>query len=48
MKKVSLPMVPFHSCQEKLKATRLGKRFELHNSFICAGGNTADTCQVKL
>jgi len=46
MKKVQLPMVPFHSCQDSLRRTRLGSRFQLHNSFVCAGGQeNADTCQ---
>lgn len=48
MKKVQLPMVPIRSCQESLKKTRLGHRFELHPSFVCAGGEeNVDTCQVR-
>lgn len=48
MKKVPLPMVPFHSCQDSLRRTRLGSRFQLHNSFVCAGGQqNIDTCQVR-
>lgn len=38
LKKIELPVVPFTPCQESLRKTRLGKRFNLHNSFICAGG----------
>ncbi|CRL07166.1 CLUMA_CG020154, isoform A [Clunio marinus] len=46
MKKVQLPMVPFHSCQSSLRKTRLGSRFNLHHSFVCAGGEPdIDTCQ---
>ena len=49
MKKVPLPMVPFQSCQESLRRTRLGQRFTLHNSFVCAGGQeNVDTCQVRI
>lgn len=33
-------------CQSALRTTRLGKRFELHDSFLCAGGQAGvDTCQ---
>lgn len=46
LKKVPLPMVPFNQCQERLKKTRLGNRFLLHPSFVCAGGEpNVDTCQ---
>lgn len=46
-KKIQLPMVPFQSCQESLRRTRLGSRFQLHFSFVCAGGQAnIDTCQV--
>ncbi|KAL7025074.1 hypothetical protein ACKWTF_013323 [Chironomus riparius] len=46
MKKIELPMVQFNECQERLKNTRLGKRFLLHPSFVCAGGETnVDVCQ---
>jgi len=38
LKKINLPVVPFLPCQESLRKTRLGKRFNLHNSFMCAGG----------
>lgn len=38
LKKIELPIVPFLPCQESLRKTRLGKRFNLHNSFLCAGG----------
>lgn len=46
LKKIELPIVPRAPCQEKLRNTRLGKYFELHKSFICAGGETGkDTCK---
>jgi secreted trypsin-like serine protease len=39
-------MVEFNECQESLRQTRLGRRFQLHNSFVCAGGEpNVDTCQ---
>jgi len=46
LKKIELPVVPWAPCQESLRQTRLGKRFNLHNSFICAGGEPGkDTCK---
>lgn len=48
LKRVELPIVPRLPCQEKLRSTRLGKHFELHDSFICAGGERGkDTCKVS-
>lgn len=45
LKKVSLPMVEKFSCQAQLRKTALGKRFDLHESFLCAGGaKDEDTC----
>lgn len=46
LKKIDLPMVPFNQCQNALRTTRLGKRFQLSNSFVCAGGEVGkDTCK---
>lgn len=46
LKKVDLPMVPHQVCEEELKRTRLGAKFKLHHSFICAGGQAGkDTCK---
>ncbi|RZB39453.1 serine protease 42, partial [Asbolus verrucosus] len=46
LKKIELPVVPRDTCQEDLRKTRLGKHFELHKSFICAGGEPGkDTCK---
>lgn len=48
LKKVELPIVKNPQCQEALRKTRLGKHFELHRSFICAGGVPGkDTCKGK-
>lgn len=45
LKKIELPIVPHAPCQEALRKTRLGKRFVLNESFICAGGESdKDTC----
>jgi kallikrein len=44
LKKIELPIVPFAKCQDSLRKTRLGKRFVLHNSFICAGGELRNAC----
>lgn len=38
LKKINLPVVPFETCQESLRKTKIGHRFKLHTSFICAGG----------
>lgn len=47
LKKVDqLPVVPHDDCQNALRGTRLGKRYNLHKSFICAGGVAGkDTCK---
>ncbi|KAM3957629.1 LOW QUALITY PROTEIN: phenoloxidase-activating factor 2-like [Aphomia sociella] len=46
LKKVEVDMVPYTRCNELLKKTRLGSRFKLHTSFVCAGGEEGrDTCQ---
>lgn len=45
MKRIELPVVSRTDCQEELRKTRLGHHFELHESFICAGGEKGvDTC----
>ncbi|CAG9765248.1 unnamed protein product [Ceutorhynchus assimilis] len=45
LKKIELPMVLFNECQRVLKNTRLGAAFQLHYSFVCAGGERGkDTC----
>lgn len=46
MKRVPLPIVDFNSCQQQLRGTRLGPKFALDRSFMCAGGQQGvDTCQ---
>uniref|UniRef100_A0A7G3ASC6 Phenoloxidase-activating factor 2 n=2 Tax=Lutzomyia longipalpis TaxID=7200 RepID=A0A7G3ASC6_LUTLO len=46
LKKIDLPIVPHEPCQSALRTTRLGRFFELHDSFICAGGEPMkDTCK---
>ncbi|XP_001655729.2 tryptase [Aedes aegypti] len=45
LKRVPLPMVQRAHCQNALRTTKLGNRFRLHESFICAGGEEGvDTC----
>jgi len=45
-KEVVVPLVDAKTCQQRLRETRLGKFFELHSSFMCAGGKgQVDTCQ---
>lgn len=46
LRKVDLPLVPKDKCMEALRRTRLGTFFKLHESFICAGGESnRDTCK---
>uniref|UniRef100_A0A182YL63 Phenoloxidase-activating factor 2 n=1 Tax=Anopheles stephensi TaxID=30069 RepID=A0A182YL63_ANOST len=46
LKKTALAVVPRGPCQRALRTTRLGRRFKLHSSFICAGGEKGrDTCK---
>lgn len=48
LRKIDVPIVPRKVCQDILRSTRLGKYFILHQSFICAGGQTGkDTCKVR-
>ncbi|CAH1995448.1 unnamed protein product [Acanthoscelides obtectus] len=45
LRKVDLPLVPREQCEALLRKTRLGRFFELHESFICAGGEHGeDAC----
>ncbi|XP_073831119.1 phenoloxidase-activating factor 2-like [Musca autumnalis] len=46
MKRLPLPIVEFNRCQSQFRSTRLGPKFILDPSFICAGGQVGiDTCQ---
>merc|ERR1712198_249683 len=46
MKKVELPTVEHHQCQDLLRRTRLGQYFQLDDSFMCAGGEeNKDACK---
>lgn len=46
LKRIDLPVMPRQQCQTNLRTTRLGKFFELHSSFLCAGGEQGkDTCK---
>ncbi|XP_076274646.1 phenoloxidase-activating factor 2-like isoform X2 [Rhynchophorus ferrugineus] len=45
LRKVEVPIVENKKCEEMLRKTRLGDDFNLHESFICAGGEAGrDTC----
>lgn len=45
LKKIELPVVRHDDCQAALRKTRLGKYFQLHHTFMCAGGEPGkDTC----
>lgn len=44
-KKVTLPLVDHDQCQHMLQKTKLGRKFELDSSFMCAGGEEGqDSC----
>ena len=46
MKEVTVPMVSREQCQTWLRNTKLGQRFRLHSSLLCAGGEEGkDTCR---
>jgi len=46
LKNVDVPMVSRDVCQQKLKGTKLGRRFRLDKSFVCAGGiEGKDACK---
>merc|ERR1711868_103762 len=46
LKEIDLPVVNHGECQDKLRSTRLGQKFKLDLSFLCAGGiNGKDTCK---
>eukprot|EP00092_Neocalanus_flemingeri_P013919 GFUD01015015.1.p1 GENE.GFUD01015015.1~~GFUD01015015.1.p1 ORF type:complete len:449 (-),score=99.83 GFUD01015015.1:99-1445(-) len=47
LKEIVIPLVDNSACQQLLRDnTRLGPWFELHDSFICAGGQAGiDTCK---
>jgi len=46
LKGIGLPVVGHDQCQDSLRQTRLGRRYKLHDSFICAGGEGGkDTCK---
>jgi len=38
MRQINLPIVKNSECQQKLRKTRLPDNFNLHDSFLCAGG----------
>jgi len=46
LKEIDLPVVDNYQCEDRLRQTRLGGKYKLHDSFICAGGiNGKDTCK---
>jgi len=46
LKEIDLPVVGHQECQDSLRRTRLGRKFQLDDSFICAGGVVGkDTCK---
>ncbi|MCP3663431.1 MAG: serine protease, partial [Gammaproteobacteria bacterium] len=46
LKEIALEVVPRDTCQSKLRGTRLGGKFKLDESFMCAGGEKGkDTCK---
>lgn len=47
LKKIDLPIISRSPCQERLRRTRLGYRFNLHRSFICAGKSNHLYCNLN-
>merc|ERR1711892_332662 len=46
LKEIDLPVVDNYQCEDLLRKTRLGPKYKLDDSFICAGGvNGKDTCK---
>jgi hypothetical protein len=46
LKEIELPVVNSVACQNQLRQTRLGEKFKLDESFMCAGGvKGKDTCK---
>ena len=46
LKLIELPVVDNYQCQNQLRQTRLGSKFILDDSLMCAGGEKGkDTCQ---
>lgn len=46
LKRIDLPVISKAECQAQLRVTRLGRRFRLRPSFLCAGGiEGKDTCK---
>merc|ERR1712029_781906 len=46
LKEIDLPVVNHGVCQDKLRTPRLGQKYKLHDSFLCAGGIPGkDTCK---
>ena len=46
LKEIELPVVNYAVCQDTLRTTRLGQKYKLHDSFLCAGGVAGrDTCK---
>lgn len=46
LKKIDVPIVNRDMCEKQLRKTRLQSRFQLHESFVCAGGELGkDACR---
>jgi len=46
LKEIDLPVISHDQCENSLRSTRLGQKFKLDNSFLCAGGIAGkDTCK---
>lgn len=49
LKKVNVPLWDRDRCVESLRTTRLGRKFHLHNGFLCAGGEEhEDACKASI
>jgi plasma kallikrein len=45
LKKIDQPTITNSECQTQLRKSKLGQRFVLHSTFVCAGGPGVSACQ---
>ena len=44
LSQIQLPIVDNQECQRLLRRTKLRNQFNLHDNFLCAGGDEQNTC----
>lgn len=49
LRKVDLRLVPRKECMDRMRETKLGSEFRLHNNFLCGGGEIGNgLCTFKV